>query len=203
MFTLISNHEYHGTGRVGRVADGVFHVDGGADNADLDKDDGWLDMGAEEKAEKKDSQEQKVSSAQNEVISDAGREKLPVMLLHYDIVIKLTLDAGPLADIEPLKVHLKTNAIPVRATQRRYPEAKREFMTRYVGKLLEIGFVVEATSPEWVSESLIAPKRPPAMYRLTIDYRRVNSATTPTFWPMPNIAAELSDTRGSTAFAGI
>lgn len=41
------------------------------------------------------------------------------------------------------------------------------------------------------------------MYRLTVDYRPVNSVTMPTFWPMPNIKAELADTRGSKAFAGI
>lgn len=41
------------------------------------------------------------------------------------------------------------------------------------------------------------------MYRLTVDYRPINNATVQTFWPMPNIEAELSDARGATAFAAI
>lgn len=112
-------------------------------------------------------------------------------------------DAGEPADIEHLRVGLKPDAIPVRAKQRRYPTPKREFTTRYVRELTKLGFVKKTIAPEWVSAPLIVPKRPPAMYRLTLDYRPVNSATIPTFWPMPNIEAEISDVRGSTAFAGI
>ena len=76
-------------------------------------------------------------------------------------------------------------------------------MSRYVRELVKLGFVKKVRSPEGVSAPLIVPRRPPAMYRLTIDYRAVNSATVPTFWAMPNIEAELSDVRGDTAFAGI
>lgn len=76
-------------------------------------------------------------------------------------------------------------------------------MTRYVRELLKPGFVKKATSPEWVSVPLIEPKQPPASSRLTIDYRAVNNALIPTFWPMLNIEAELNDTRGSRALAAI
>ena len=41
------------------------------------------------------------------------------------------------------------------------------------------------------------------MYWLTVDYRPVNNATTQTFWPMPNIEAELADARGAKVFATI
>ncbi len=71
-------------------------------------------------------------------------------------------------------------------------------MTCYVRELVKLGFFKNATSPEWVSAPLIVPKRPPAMHRLTIDYRSVNSANVPIFWPMDNIEAELSDVRGAT-----
>lgn len=76
-------------------------------------------------------------------------------------------------------------------------------MTRYVNQLLNLGFVKKKSSPEWVSAPLIVPKQPPAMYRLTVDYRPVNSATVQTFWPMPNIEAELAYARGAKAFASI
>lgn len=125
------------------------------------------------------------------------------MLRDFGDVTKLKLEGGPPADIEPLKIHLKPDSISIRTKQRRYPLRKKELMTRYVRQLLNLGFVKNVTSPEWVSAPLIVPKRPLAMYRLTIDYRPINNATIPTFWPMPNIDAELSDARVATAFAGI
>lgn len=76
-------------------------------------------------------------------------------------------------------------------------------MTRYVRELLKLCFLKKVTSTEWVSAPLIVPKRPRTMYCLTVDYRPVNSVTRPTFWPMPNVEAELPDTRGSKAFPGI
>lgn len=125
------------------------------------------------------------------------------MLVEFDDVIKLKLDTAEPAKIEPLRVKLKPDAIPVRAKQRRYPPPKKAFMEKYVRQLLKLGFVKNATAPAWVSAPLIVPKRPPAMYRLTVDYRPINRATVQTFWPMPNIEAELADARGSTAFASI
>ena len=76
-------------------------------------------------------------------------------------------------------------------------------MTRYVGKLLRFGFVKKLSSPGWFSAPLIVPKRPPAMYQLTIDYRLVSAATRPTFWPIPSIEFELPDIGGSKALTGI
>ena len=190
-------------GRVSRVLEGVYHADGGADDADLDDNDGWLDLGPEDRAAKEIVLNQKISEAREKGISGKGATSLEELLREYDDVIKLKLDCGKPADIEPLRINLKPGASLFRAKQRRYPAPKREFMTRDVRELVKLGFVKKATSPEWVSAPLIVPKRPPAMYRLTIDYRPVNSATVPTFWPMPNIEAELSDVRGATAFAGI
>ena len=115
----------------------------------------------------------------------------------------MKLDAGDPADIEPMRIRLKPDTTPIRTKQRRYPQPKREFLTRYVRQLLKVGFVKKVTSPEWVSAPVIVPKRPPANYRLTIDYCPVNSVTVPTFWPMPNIESELADTRGSKSFAAI
>lgn len=106
-------------------------------------------------------------------------------------------------DTEPLRVNLKPDAILVRAKQRRYPPAKKEFMARYVGQLLKLGFLKKTRSPEWVSAPLMVPKRTPAMYFLTVYYRLVNNATLQTFWPMPNIDAELVEARGAKSFAAI
>ena len=191
------------SGKVARILEGVFHADGGADDADLDEDDGWLDMGPEDPSEKEQVRKKRVQEASEKGMSDKGREELEKLLIEYGDVIKLRLDGKEPAKIDPLRVNLKQDAVPIRAKQRRYPPPKKEFMTRYVRQLLKLGLVKKATAPEWVSAPLIVPKRPPAMFRLTVDYRPVNNATVQTFWPMPNIEAELADARGAKAFAAI
>ena len=190
-------------GRISRVLKDVYHADGGAADAELDDNDGWLDLGPENRAEREIVLNQKISEARETVISGKGAKSFEKHLLEYDDVIKLKFDCGALVDSEQLRINLKPGANSVRAKQRRYPAPKRKFMTRNVRELVKLGFVKRATSPEWVSAPFIVPKRPPAMYRLTICYRPVNSATVPTFWPMPNIEAELFDVRCATAVAGI
>jgi len=151
--------------KVSRILEGVFHADGGADDADLDENDGWLDLGPEDPIEKRKILNEKVEEARKNGLSDTGCETLKDLLIEFDDVVKLKLDAGKPADIEPLRVNLKPDAIPVRSKQRRYPPAKKEFMTNYVQQLLKLGFVKKTNAPAWVSAPLIVPKRPPAMYR--------------------------------------
>ena len=50
-------------GRISRVLEGVYHADGGADDADLDDNDGWLDLGPEDRAAKEIVLNQKISEA--------------------------------------------------------------------------------------------------------------------------------------------
>lgn len=191
------------TGLIARILDGVFHADGGAEDADLDEDDGWLNLGSEDNAEKRKVLDRKVEEARKNGMTEKGCEALKALLIEFEDVVKLKLDAGPPGNIELLRVNLKPDATSIRAKQHRYPEPKKRFMTKYVQQLLNLGFVKTTTAPEWVSARLIVPKRPPAMYRLTVDYHPVNSATVQTFWPIPNIEAELADTRGAKVFAAI
>lgn len=76
-------------------------------------------------------------------------------------------------------------------------------MARYAQKLLKLGLIREVAAPEWVSAPRVKPERPQVMYYLTVDYRLVNAITRPKFWPILHIDAELADTRGFKAFAGI
>lgn len=107
------------------------------------------------------------------------------MMQEFSDSIKLKLDAGNPAGIEPLKITLKPDATPIRAKQRRCPYLKRESMIRYVRELLKLGCVKKVSSPEWVSVPLVVPKRPPTMYCLAIDYRPVNAVLVQTLAKCP------------------
>ncbi len=113
---LGTNPEVYQDRRISRVLEGVYHADGGSDDADLDDNDGWLDLGPEDRAEKEIVLKQKLSEARAKGISAKGETSLEELFREYDDVIMLKLDGGEPADMEALRVRLKPGAIPVRAT---------------------------------------------------------------------------------------
>lgn len=118
-------------------------------------------------------------------------------------VVRIRLDSRPPARVTPLSIQLKPNSVPVHVKPRRYPPQKREFLRRYTAELQRMGFIKPAVKTDWVAAPLIVPTKPPAMFRLTMDYRPINSSNQKTVWPMPHLDAVLSDMRGDKVFAGI
>ncbi len=58
-----TNPEVSQDGRISRVLEGVYHAAGGPDDADLDNNDGWLDLRPEDREEKEIVLKQKLSGA--------------------------------------------------------------------------------------------------------------------------------------------
>ncbi len=97
MSTLFgTNPEVSQDGRISRVLGGVYHADVGADDADLDENDGWLDLGPEERAENEIVLKQKLSEAREKGISGKRATSLEEVLREYDDVINLKFDSGEL-----------------------------------------------------------------------------------------------------------
>ena len=200
---LLENHEDHGAGRISRVLEGVFHADGTEESSDDETLVNVSDLGPESDKEWEIELTRQLSLASANGISTNGLKNLESIVRRYRDIIRIRLNGGPPARVPPLELRLKPDAAPVRAKPRRYPPQKRKFLANYVGKLIELGFAKPAEKTEWVAAPLIVPKKPPAMFRLTMDYRPVNAATVPMTWPMPHIDAVLSELRGATVFAGI
>lgn len=158
----------------------VNHAEGGADKDYLDENDGWIVLGPEN-VEKEKILMDMLSKARYMQISESGAESIEGLLQEFGVFIKTNHDSGDPGEIEPLKVRLKPESIPIRAKQRLYPAPRREFMTRYVCELIKQVFLKKTTAPEFVSAPLIFPKNPLALYPLSLDYIQVNSATIPTF----------------------
>lgn len=125
------------------------------------------------------------------------------MLCEFDDIVKLRLDAGQPANIEPLKANLKPDAVAIWSKQRRYTHLKSEFKAGYVQELHKLGFIGKVTGSERVSARLVVPNQSLAMFRVTVNYRLVNAVRRLKFYPVPNIDAKLADTRGPKAFTGI
>lgn len=49
-----------------------------------------------------------------------------------------------------------------------------------MSQLERLGLIKKAVSTDYVSAPLVVPKKIPAYYRLTVDYRAVNAATVKT-----------------------
>jgi len=200
---LVGDDTHYGESRISRVMDGIFHEDDGEDQEDATGDTQWCDLGPETDEEWERAAALRLKEASANGISKQGCERLESLLRKYREFIRVRLDGGPPARVPSLQLNLKADARPVRAKPRRYPPEKRAFLRNYSNQFVKLGFAKPARKSEWVSAPLIVPKQPPAMYRMTVDYRPINAATRRITWPMPQIEAELSDMRGADAFASI
>lgn len=191
------------SGRIARVYDGVYHSEKGVDDHSDDESDQWLDLGDDDEGEWEQTLQKSLEDATINGISQDGRTKLEALLREFKDIIRLRLNSREPARVKPLELKLKPDSVPVRAAQRKYSPEKRHFMEKYVENLLKLGFVIPTENPEWVSAPNIVPKKPPAMFRMALDYRPINASTIPIFWPMPDINGELSDVKGASSFCGV
>lgn len=201
---ICDTDEDNSVGRISRVLDGLYHAEG-EDGSDTDylRYTDWCDLGNEDDKEWEVHLQKRLVDATAGGISSPGRDLLEKMLREHRDVVRIRLNGLPPANVTPMSVTLKPNVVPVHAKPRRYPPQKREFLRNYSSELLRMGFIKPAEHANWVAAPLIVPKKPPAMFRLTMDYRPINAATQKTVWPMPHIDAVLSDMRGARVFAGI
>lgn len=118
-------------------------------------------------------------------------------------MVRFRLHTRPLDRVTPLSVRLKYILVPVHAKPRRYPPQKREFLRRCTTELKRMDFIKPAVTGDWVAAPLIVPKTLPVMFRLTVDYRPIDSATQKIVWPMPHLDAMLFNMRSAEFFASI
>lgn len=79
---------------------------------------------------------------------------------------------------------------------------KSRFPRKYGSELQNLVQSKISRHSEWVSAPLIVPKKPPALYGMTADYRPINAATLKNTWRMLYIDAALQDIRDTQEFPG-
>ncbi|RAW39347.1 hypothetical protein PC110_g4422 [Phytophthora cactorum] len=115
-----------------------------------------------------------------------GRNELEALLNAYDEIWGVQASPGPPARVKPLHVTLPEGAVPVRCHGRPYLPLQRTFIRDYVSQLLERGLIRKNNASKWASP--VVPVRKPGtedQFRLTIDYRVVNSKTVPLAGQLP------------------
>lgn len=198
--------ETHPEGSVARIlSSGVYHSDHAehGEYEDGAEDDQVADLGVDTEVEVEAALGGLLDKAASEGISDQGKVRLREMLKKYRDVFRVRLGPGPPADVEPMHLTLKPNAVPHIAKPRRYTPDQKRFMEGYVQRLDEFGFMAANKNATWAAAPVLAPKPPPANFRLTFDLKRVNQSTEPVVWSMPHIESEVTGLSGSTCYASI
>ncbi|OQR83686.1 hypothetical protein ACHHYP_14408 [Achlya hypogyna] len=144
--------------------------------------------------------EEQIGAAAAEGLSTAEVEDLRALLLRFVDVFRLELGRDPPVAVEPLKVRLKPDAVPVKSGLRRYPPLHVDFMKKHVAELEAIGAVYKNNRARWAAAPRIVPKKDPTDLRMTIDSRPINACTEPMPWPMPNLDAAMATLAGTRVY---
>ncbi|GMF48075.1 unnamed protein product [Phytophthora fragariaefolia] len=112
------------------------------------------------------------------------------------------IDAGAHAELEPLKVQLKADAVLYRCKTRSFPPLQQQFLREYTKELEDRGLIRKNNLSRWAS-AVVPVKKPGTQgeFRMTVDYRRLNAMTVPIAGAAPNLSVVTSSVRGSRGFA--
>ena len=91
------------------------------------------------------------------------------------------------------------NHSPIACKPYRAPLLKRDFIEKKVEEMLQAGLIQESDSP-WAAPVVIIDKKDGSK-RFCVDYRRLNSVTTPSTYPLPLIDDILARLGGSKYFS--
>ena len=123
------------------------------------------------------------------------------LVAEYEDTFRTKLGGDSAADVPPMKIILKQDAVPIRVRVRKYSPPQAVFLRSKVDELLQLGLVKRNATSRWACAPLIVPKPGPEAFRFTVDLRPVNAQTEPQAWPMPNMEAAMSELTGDTCFA--
>ncbi|KAG2773180.1 hypothetical protein PC129_g17227 [Phytophthora cactorum] len=128
-------------------------------------------------------------------------ETVRELLAQYPDVWREGFGQDPPANVEPLQVTLRQDAVPFRSPPRKYAPLQVQFIREYVKSLVDNGLVEQNNASRWACA--VVPVRKPGTkdkFRLTIDYRPVNRVTVPIAGTMPSVATTVDAFNGKNVF---
>lgn len=200
---LLSGREYP-DGSIARLLseNGVYHNANNEEDT-CDEEHMYLEIGQDNEQDMKAAFDKISQSATDNGMSPDGTAKLRSVLHTFRDVFRIRLGNDPPAKVEPMRVSLKPHAQGIITKSRRYSPDQREYITKFLKRAKQYGFIKENRNATWAAAPLLVPKPNSRKFRLTFDYRPVNNATLSTGWPMPHLESECADFAGSQCFASI
>ncbi|PRQ76512.1 hypothetical protein AAT19DRAFT_11930, partial [Rhodotorula toruloides] len=129
------------------------------------------------------------------------RESLYALLRRYPMVLAHgSNQLGNLTDDPGCSIPVDLDNLPPRIKQNAYPASPRarEAMKSCIGEFLDLGIIRESKS-QFAAPALIVFRGEKA--RLVVNYKVLNSVTTPDAYPMPRIDQSLYSLKDSLFFS--
>ena len=93
------------------------------------------------------------------------------------------------------KLHVRSDAKPVKQPLRRLSEEKRRIVDEEIARLLVAGFIMEVFFPEWLANPVLVLKKN-NKWRMCIDYTSLNKACPKDPFALPRIDQVIDSTTG-------
>ena len=129
--------------------------------------------------------------------------EMETMLMKNTDIFRMRLAGGPPAKLPPMKINLTAEAKPIRARLRNYSQQQKDFLAKFVSKLMKDGIFHSNPTSAWAAAPHLVPKRGSEEFRFTVDLIPVNKYTIQSQFPMPNLEHELHKLSGSSYFANM
>lgn len=108
-------------------------------------------------------------------------------------------------DIITHSIELKSDAKPLFIKQYKLPESQKDEIQKQINKMEKEEVIEKCPASGWNSPIIIVPKRDEngekTNYRLVVDFRRLNEATVPIQFPIPQIDSKINQLTHSKRFS--
>ncbi|KAE9009233.1 hypothetical protein PR001_g16486 [Phytophthora rubi] len=141
-----------------------------------------------------------LDEARENGVGEEHLAEMRVLLELYRDLWRVNVGPDPAARVDPLQVTLVEGAKPYRAKARKYAPLQSTFLRECTEELERHDFIRRNDQARWASP-VVPVKKPGGGFRITTDYRVINSMTVPIAGTMPNLASAAGAVRGAVAFA--
>ena len=143
------------------------------------------------------SDSRKINYQTDETLDPNHKRALDELIQHNNDIFYVAGDQLGSVQFVEHEIPLQPNAVPVAQRPRRLSPSEREEVREEINYLLSQGLIETSTSP-WASPIVIA-RRKNGRLRLAIDYRRLNSLTINSHYPLP-VVDDLLDRLSNAKF---
>ncbi|KAE8881629.1 hypothetical protein PF003_g34369 [Phytophthora fragariae] len=157
------------------------------------------ETGQDDEAEVQELLDQLVANAGDNGFSQEHMATLRRVVSDYRDVWSIRVGAGEPARVEPYRLQLKEGSQPVRCKPRRYSPLASTYTSNYVKQLVASGYIYPNNASRWASAVVPVPKADGEEFRITCDYRLINSMTVPVAASVPNLAVVSQRVKGAKA----
>lgn len=111
----------------------------------------------------------RVEKATKNGMSQGGAKRLKQTLEKHQLVFRIILGSGRLAEVKPMKTVLEKSKKPVEFKLRKYPAEQRKFQNVYIEKFVGMGSPKTCPQASGQVASHLVPKDSKSKFQATID----------------------------------